>query len=82
MSRAYAAILQHLPPKHDKGGDSIGRVIIIELKDQDSSAFDEILDVLQRYPELNRLEFDSEPVLSLPNIEIYPKRNSFNYDEI
>lgn len=51
------------------------------MKDQDSFAFDEVLDVLQRHPDLNRLEFDSEPVLSLPNIEIYPSHRRVYKDQ-
>ena len=42
----------------------------MELKDQDSQAFDDIMAVLQRYPDLERWQMESEPMLSFPGLEI------------
>lgn len=53
------------------GGDTIGRVVILEFKDRDSTAFDDMLAFLQQHPDLKKLEISSEPMLSLPGLEIY-----------
>lgn len=34
---------------YEKGGDLIGRILVIEFKDQDSSMFDEIMATLKPY---------------------------------
>lgn len=52
------------------GGDTIGRVVILEFKDRDSTAFDDILSFIQQHPDFEKLEMDSEPVLSLSGLEI------------
>lgn len=63
-----------------KGGDIIGRVIIIELAEQDSKAFEDLLAFLQSHPEIEKCVPDKEPVISLPSIEIHPgKRKVFRY---
>ena len=49
----------------------IGRIIIVELQDQDSAVFDEIVEVLHRHPNLKKLEIELETVLSHPGIEIH-----------
>ncbi len=46
----------------------------MELQEQDSTAFDDILSFLQTHPEIKRYELDSEPLLSLPGLEIYPSK--------
>ena len=52
------------------GGDNIGRVVILEFKEQDSAAFDDILLFLQQHPDLKKMEIAQEPILSLPGLEI------------
>lgn len=42
----------------------------MEFKDRDSTAFDDILSFIQQHPDFEKLEMDSEPVLSLPGLEI------------
>lgn len=46
----------------------------MELQDQDSTAFDDILSFLQAHPEIKRYKLASEPMLSLPGLEIYPSK--------
>ncbi|SCI54377.1 DNA-binding response regulator mtrA [uncultured Ruminococcus sp.] len=55
---------------HIKGGESIGRIIILELTERDSSAFEDILSFLSRHPDLKKWELRDEPMLSLPGLEI------------
>ena len=52
------------------GGDTIGRIIILELTEHDSSAFEDILAFLSRHPDLKKWELRDEPVLSFPGLEI------------
>ena len=49
-------------------------MIILELQDRDSKAFEEITALLQCYPEIVKVEQKEEPTLSLPGLEIYPAR--------
>lgn len=48
----------------------MGRILVIEFKDQDSSMFDEIMATLKRYPNIDHLRLNEETVLSLPGLEI------------
>ena len=56
------------------GGDRIGQVIMIELQEHDSTAFQDILSILRHHPELKKWRVDDEPVLSFPGLDIYPRR--------
>lgn len=49
----------------------MGRILVIEFNDQESSAFDEVMNVLKCYPGFEKLRLDDETVLSLPGLEIY-----------
>ena len=53
-----------------RGGDNIGRIIILELTDRDSSAFEDILSFLSRHPDIKKWELRDEPILSLPGLQI------------
>lgn len=44
----------------------MGRILVIEFNDQESSAFDEVMNVLKCYPGFEKLRLDDETVLSLP----------------
>ena len=61
------------------GGDTIGRVIIIELGDEEKAAFEEMIAFLR--PKLETLELSKEPVLSLPGLEIYPDRRKVSHGQ-
>lgn len=63
------------------GGDTIGRVVIMDIPEQEINAFDDIMLFLQKHPELKRWELDSEPVLSLPELSIYPDRRKVYHDK-
>ena len=47
---------------------------MIEFKEQDFTVFDEIMAVLKRYPDLEKLYLDDEKVTVLPGLEIRPER--------
>lgn len=55
------------------GGDSIGRILVIEFDDQDSPIFDEIMQALEGHPALENFKLKDETILSLPGLEIYPQ---------
>ena len=63
------------------GGDIIGRIVILELTERDSSAFEDILSFLSRHPDLKKWELREEPVLSHPGIEINLDRRKIKIDE-
>lgn len=54
-------------------GDNIGRILVIEFDDNDSSAFDEVISVLKRYQSFEELKIKDEKAVSLPGLEINPK---------
>ena len=56
--------------KLTKGGDNIGRIVIMEFKAQDSTAFDDMLAFVKQHPDLEKLEISYEPTLSLSGLEI------------
>lgn len=60
--------------KKDIEGDSIGRILIVEFKGQDSPAFDEVMEVLRRHPDFEYMQMNDESILSVPGLEIYPSR--------
>lgn len=44
------------------------------MENQDKDVFEEILALLERHPNLKKVEVDSNPVISLPGLEIYPNQ--------
>ena len=59
---------------------AIGRVLVIEFNEQDTSVFDEVIGVLKRYPDFEHLRLSKETVISLPGLEIYPDRRKVYRD--
>lgn len=49
----------------------IGKVIILDLQDNDILAFTEILAFLKKHPDFERYSLEQETILSLPGIEIH-----------
>ena len=45
--------------------------MIIELNEKDIPVFDEIMEVLKRYPEFEYIRIKDEAMVSLPGLEIY-----------
>lgn len=48
------------------------RIMVLEFTDCDSAIFDEIMEVVNRHPDIEYLRVKDEQVLSLPGLEIYP----------
>lgn len=63
-----------------KGGDVIGRLLLIEFHEEDSETFDEVMMVLNRYSNFKNLSLNEETVISLPGFEIYPDRRKIYRD--
>lgn len=63
-----------------KAGDDIGRMLLVEFADNDSVAFDEVMEVLQKYPDFQKFEVKHESKLSLPGLEIYPDQRKIYRD--
>lgn len=53
------------------GGDTIRKVIILDLQDNDTLAFTEILAFLKKHPDFERYSLGQETILSLPGLEIH-----------
>ncbi len=56
------------------------RIVVLELQEQDSDIFDEIMEVINRHPDIEYLRIKDEPMLSLPGLEIYPGRRKIYRD--
>ena len=56
----------------------MGRVLVIEFDEQDTSVYDEMMRALKRHPAFDRLRVSSNPMsdagLELPGFAIYPDR--------
>ena len=68
ISRNKSYVVQD--KKTNQGGDNIGRIVIMEFKAQDSTAFDDMLSFVKQHPDLEKLEISYEPTLSLSGLEI------------
>lgn len=55
-------------------GGNIGKLLIMEFADNESAAFADIMNVLQKYPDFRRYTLKDEVILSLPGLEIRPER--------
>ena len=64
--------------QQERGG--IVRILVLELKDQDSPIFDKIMEVVKCCPDIEHIKIKDEPVLSLPGLEIYPGRRKIYRD--
>ena len=56
------------------------RIMVLELKDQDSPIFDKIMEVVKCCPDIEYMKIKDEPMLSLPGLEIYPGRRKIYRD--
>lgn len=63
---------------------TIGRILLIEFNEYNSSAFEEIVKVLERSSGFERLRLSDESVLSVPMIDIHLKQRKviFEHNEI
>ena len=61
-------------------GDNIGKLLIMEFTDDESVAFADIMNVLQKYPDFYRYTLKDEVILSLPSMEIRPERRKIYSD--
>ena len=59
----------------------MGRILMIEFNEKDSSAFNEIMEVLKRHSDFEHLCLNKEAVLTLPGLEIYPERSKIYCDQ-
>ena len=64
--------------QQERGG--IVRIMVLELKDQDSPIFDKIMEVVKCCPDIEHIRIKDEPMLSLPGLEIYPGRRKLYRD--
>ena len=58
----------------------MGRVLLIEFENDDTEAFNEIVEILNRYAGFEHLRLKKEQVLRLPGIEIYPAQRKIYRD--
>lgn len=67
-----------------KEGGNIGKLLIMEFADNESAAFADIMNVLQKYPDFCKYTLKDEVILSLPGLQIRPERRKIysNYYEI
>lgn len=54
--------------------------MLVEFVDSENTVFDEIMEVIKRYPDFQKFEVKHEVRLSLPGLEIYPDRRKIYCD--
>ena len=58
-----------------KEAGNIGKLLIMEFEDNESAVFDDIMSILQKYPDFQKYRLKDECILSLPtNLKIRPDR--------
>ena len=50
----------------------MGKLIIIELKENETRFFDEIMELFHKYPDFPKYEVDYTPTISFPDLKILP----------
>ena len=63
-----------------RGGGTIGKLLMIEFKEQDYPVLDEIVAVLDKYPKFESLRLNEEPVITIPGFTIYPARRKIYHN--
>ena len=58
----------------------MGHILLIEFKEEDSAAFNEIMSALKRYPNFDSIYLNEETVISLPGLTIYPEQRKIYRD--
>ena len=58
----------------------IERILVAEFKDQESSVFEAVMEVLKHHSNFEILEPGDETVVSIPGLEIYPERRKIYRD--
>lgn len=54
---------------------------MIEFKDQELAAFEEVMDLLKQYSDFEVLHPATETVVSIPGLDIYPERRKIYRDQ-
>lgn len=60
----------------------MGRILVIEFDEHDSSPFNEIMRVLSKYSSHNQFHLQDESILSLPKLDIFLKQRKVYYGRI
>ena len=47
-------------------------MLVAEFKENETRPFDEIMEVLRKYPDFQKYEVDYAPAISFPDLEIFP----------
>ena len=55
--------------------------MILELHERDTEVLEQILSILKNHPEIEKIEVDEEPMVSLPGLEIFPSRRKVFRDQ-
>lgn len=63
-----------------EGGGGIGRILLIEFREEDSAAFNEVMSVLKRYPDFENINLSEETIISIPGLTIYPEQRKIYRD--
>ncbi|MDE6853240.1 MAG: winged helix-turn-helix domain-containing protein [Lachnospiraceae bacterium] len=58
----------------------IGRLLLMEFGEKDSVIFDEVMAVLKRHPDFEKLQLSEEMIISIPGLEIYPEQRKIYRD--
>lgn len=67
--------------KNIRGGDCIGRVLVIEFNESDSEVFDKVMEVLQQDSKtFEMLQVKKENTISLPGLTIYLNQRKIYHD--
>ena len=52
--------------------NNIGRLLVVEFKENETRFFDEIMKVFLKYPDFQKCEIEYAPAISFPDLKILP----------
>lgn len=71
---------QHSKTIKERGVIILGRILVLEFADQDSSVFEEIMGVIKSHSGFEAYKFNDVQILSVSELDFYPAQKKVYYD--
>lgn len=65
---------------YEEVGGNIGKLLVVEFADSDTAVFNDIINMLERYPNFQKYKLKDESILTLPGLEIRLERRKIYSD--
>ena len=65
---------------YEEVGGNIGKLLVVEFADSDTAVFNDIINMLERYPNFQKYKLKDESILTLPGLDIRLERRKIYSD--